>query len=132
MAKILDLDADLGLDETPVTTRQIKLLGRQWTLVCDLNSYALSNLATGEPEAIVQFINGLIPEDERSDFAAALSKVPNLTPDKLGAILGKLVEAASERPTTPPSASSRGGSNRTSSPKSAAATAKRRGIHSVP
>jgi len=131
MAKILDLDADLGLDDEPVHTRQIKLLGRQWTLICDLNSYALSNMTTGDPGAIVEFLNGVILEEERSDFAKALSRVKNLTPEKLGAILGKLVEAAGERPTPPPSASPRGASKRTTTPKSAGATSKTRAVNLV-
>ena len=126
MAKILDLDADLGLDDTPVHTRPIKLLGKEWTLICDLNSYALSNLTTGEPSAIVEFLNGVIIEEQRSDFAKALSAVPNLTPEKLGVILGKLVEAAGERPTKPPSASPRGVSSLTPTRKSVGVSSKTR------
>lgn len=131
MAKILDLDADLGLDDAPTHTRPIKMLGRNWTLICDLNSYALSNLSTGDPAAIVQFLNGIIIEDERADFAKALSTVPNLTPEKLGTILGKLVEAASDRPLSPPSALPRGGSKMSTTPKSARTSSAPRAIRSV-
>ena len=131
MAKLLDLDLGLDLDETPVTTRPIKMFGQEWTLVCDLNSFALSNLTTGDPQALVQFLNSIIVEDQRVEFGKALSSVPNLTPEKLGTILGKLVEAAGERPTTQPSASQRGASNPRTSQKSAAGSSKARAVRSV-
>lgn len=118
--KILDLDAQIGIDNTPSATKPFKLFGRTWTMMCDLNSFAMSDLTTGEPAAIVRFIDSVILPAERVDFRNAISSQPNLTAEKLGAILTALVEAAAERPTTPPSASSRGATNPTSPRKSAA------------
>ena len=117
--KILDLDAEIGLDDTPSATKPFKLFGRTWTMLCDLNSFAMSDLTTGEPAAIVRFIDSVILPAERIDFRNAISSQPNLTAERLGKILTALVEAAAERPTTPPSASSRGATSQTSQRKSA-------------
>lgn len=120
--KILDLDAQIGIDSTPSVTKPFKLFGRTWTLMCDLNSFAMSDLTTGEPAAIVRFMDSVILPDERVDFRNAISSQPNLSADKLAAILTALVEAAAERPTTPPSVSSRGATSQTSPRKSAASS----------
>jgi hypothetical protein len=120
--KLIDIDAALGDDDAPVATRPFKLFGRNWTLLCDLNSFALSDLATGEPAAIVRFLNSIVAEDEREDFRSTLASQPNLTAEKLGKILTALVEAATDRPTTPASASGSTAPKRTSQRKSAASS----------
>ena len=124
---ILDLDADLALeDDEPQHTKQFRLFGKDWTLVCDLNSFAMSDLTTGDPSAIVRFIDSVILPEQRVDFRTAMTNVKNLTGEKLGKILGALVEAASERPTTPPSGSSGGARSPTSRPKSVASSSRAR------
>jgi len=132
MTKIIDLDADLfGVDDEPTPTKQVKLFGREWTILCDLNSFSISALGSGDPSAIVNFLDGLIAEDQRVDFRLAISRVKNLTPEKLGKLINSLVEVVTERPTTPPSASLRGASKRVTAPKSRAASSSVRAVRSV-
>lgn len=125
--KVLNLDAELGESTDPVNTRPFKLFGRDWTLNCDLNTFALSDLATGEPAAIVRFLTSIVTEDQRDDFRNALASQPNLSAERLGKIITALVEAATERPTTPPSASGSGRANLTSVRKSAASSSRTQG-----
>jgi len=120
--KILDLDSELGIEDTPAYTKPFKLFGRTWTMMCDLNSFALSDLTTGEPAAVVRFIDSVILPAERIEFRNAISSQPNLSADRLGKILTALVEAASERPTTPQSDSSSGAAKKTSQRKSGASS----------
>lgn len=120
--KTLDLDAALGDADDVINTRPFKLFGKTWTLVCDLNSFALSDLATGEPAAIVRFLDSIVIPEERTDFRTTLAAQPNLSAERLGKILTALVEAATERPTTPPSASGSGRAKPTSARKSAASS----------
>lgn len=124
--KLIDLDAELGDDDTPVHTRPFKLFGRTWTLLCDLNTFALSDLATGEPAAIVRFLNSVVIDEEREDFRNSLASQPNLTAERLGKILTTLVEAATERPTTLASVSGSTAPKRTSPRKSAASSSRTR------
>lgn len=124
--KTLDLDAAIGEIEEPQHTRPFKLFGKTWTLVCDLNSFALSDLATGEPAAIVRFLDSIVVPAERQEFRVALASQPNLPAERLGKILNALVEAATERPTTPQSASGSGRPNQKSVPKSAASSSRPR------
>lgn len=120
--KVLDLDAELGLElDGPQHTRKIKMLGREWTIVCDVNSYALSEMLSGtDPGAVARFISGLLLEEEAAAFNAALGRVRNLDGEKLGELLNKLIEVAAERPTEPPSPSPRTATKPTSVRKSPA------------
>jgi hypothetical protein len=129
-AKTIDLDADLGLDndDAPVNTRPFKLFGRTWTLVCDLNTFALSDLTTGEPAAVVRFLTSVVVEDERDDFRTAFATAKGLTSETLGKILTAIVEAATERPTSPPSDSGSGRKNPTSPRKSVATSSRVRAV----
>lgn len=122
--KTLDLDAELGEVEEAIHTRPFKLFSKTWTLVCDLNSFALSDLATGEPAAIVRFLDSIVIEAERTAFRTALASQPSLSAERLGKILTALVEAATERPTTPPSVSGSGRAKPTSVRKSAASSSR--------
>ena len=117
--KVLDLDAQLGLDlSAPTETKKVKLLGREWTIVCDINSFAISDIMTGDAGGIARFIRGVVVEDEADAFAAALGKVRNLDAEKLGSILNALVEVAAERPTEQPSPARRTAGSQTSVQKS--------------
>lgn len=132
----VDLDALLGLDAASLTsepthTKSVRLFGKEWTLVCDINSFALSNLTTGSVAAVPEFIKGLIHPDQWTEFASTMSQVKNLDAPMLGKILNVLVEAASERPTKQPSTSPRGGSTRTSGRKSQASTDSARVVRST-
>jgi hypothetical protein len=116
----LDLDKELGFaDDEPSETKKVRLLGREWTLVCDLNSFTIAQIVGGDTSAVSGFIIGLIAEDEQEDFGKALMKAKNMTGERLGLLLQKLIEAAGERPTEPPSPSRRTAKKPTSSLKSA-------------
>lgn len=119
-AKIIDLDAELDFEDEPVHTARVKLLGREWTVVCDLNSFAMAQIAGGDASGISKFLTGLIHPDEQEDFALTLSSAKNLNGDRLGKVLEKLVEVAGERPTEPPSPSLRTAKKQTSAPRSRA------------
>jgi len=99
--KILDLDSQLGFDLTPAPTKTVRLLGAEWTIVCDINSFAVSDIMSGDSGGIARFIRGIIVPEESVAFAEALSKVPNLDGEKLGKLLEALIDAAST-PVPPP------------------------------
>lgn len=120
--KVVDLDAEFGLElDGPQHTRKIKLLGREWTVICDINSYAVSELMSGtDPGVIARFISGLILPEEVPAFNQALGRVRNLDGEKLVELLNRLVEVAAERPTESPSPSRRTATKPTSVRKSPA------------
>lgn len=119
--KAIDLDAQLGIDyDTPVPTKLIKMFGRQWNIKCDLNTFALSDVMSGDAGALARFIRNAVIDEEVADFAAALGKVPNLDAEMLGKILNALVETAAERPTVSPSPVRRTAGSQTSGRKSTA------------
>jgi hypothetical protein len=112
--KTIDLDAELGFDlDEKIPTKKVRLLGREWTV-------AMAEIAAGDASGIAQFIVGIIAEDERADFTAALRSTPNMTGERLGGLLTKLVEVAAERPTELPSPSVRTAKKQTSAPRSRA------------
>lgn len=130
---VVDLDAKLaeaGIEDEPIHTKTIHLFGRDWTMVCDLNTFNLASMMEGDGAAVLSFVEDVIHPDELAEFKLALSKAKGLSGPKLGALIGLMVEAASERPTTRPSVSSRGATKRTSKPRSAAASS-RPGVRSV-
>lgn len=113
--KAVDLDAELGLVVTEkMPTKKIKMLGREWTVTCDLNSFAMSQIAGGDSGGISKFLINLVAEDEREDFADALGSAKGLDGEKLGALLSRLIEVAAERPTEQPSPSRSTARRRTS------------------
>jgi hypothetical protein len=121
MAKMIDFDDLLASeDDEPIHTVPFKLFGREWTLVCDVNSFALAAISTGDSAAIGNFFDSIILDEEKAEFRQALSTARGLTGEKLAALVMKMIEVASERPTTPPSGSSRGAGKSTSVRKSAA------------
>lgn len=131
-AKAFDIDAELGLDidQGPTHTTKIKLFGREWTMVCDVNTFSLGAIASGDLGAIIGLFRTMVAEDEWSDFGAAMAKVRNLDAEKLMGILNAMIEVAAERPTTPPSGSSVTPTKRTSSPRSGGGTSATRVVTS--
>lgn len=116
--KPIDLDAQLGFDLTPAPTKPVRLFGSEWTIVCDVNSFAISDIMSGDSGGIARFIRGVVIESEQEAFTKALAKVPNLDGEKLGKLLEVLIEAASERPTESPSPVRRTAGSQTSVRKS--------------
>jgi len=103
-SKVVDLDARLGFEaDTPVHTKRVKMLGKEWTLVCDVNSFAVSDILSGDAGGIARFIKGIILPAEVDAFTAWLAKLPNFDGEKLGKLLNVMIEEASERPTVSPS-----------------------------
>lgn len=122
----IDLDAQLAeVEDEPVHTKTIKVFGREWTLVCDVNAFNMTGLMGGKPEAILGFFDDVIHPDQLADFKTTLAQQKKFGGEKLGVLLGAMVEAASERPTKQPSVSSRGATKRTSAPRSAAGSSQR-------
>lgn len=117
--KVFDLDAHLNLDDDgPLHTKQIKMFGREWTLVCDVNMFAMSEIASGDTAALSAFVRNAILPEQSDEFLGELRKVRNLGGEKLGALLSALIEAASDRPTVSPSPSQRTAKKPTSVRKS--------------
>ena len=119
---IVNFDDELGIsaDEKPVVAKVAFILfGREWTMYADVNSFSLSNVISGDPGAVSQFITNLIVEEQRNSFVDELSKVRNLDGELLGKILGKMIEAAGNGPSKPASPSRSTASKRTSSRRSA-------------
>lgn len=114
-----DFDKALGFDvDESVPTKKIRLLGKDWTIMCDLNSFAMARIASGEASGVATFITNLVVPDEREEFTAALEGAKNMTGERLGLLLQHLVEVAGERPTEQPSRSPRTAKNQTSSLRS--------------
>lgn len=127
MAKIIDLDAQLPAQpDAPLVTRKVKLFGEQWDVVCDVNSFTLASLITGDVQAYTEFLLSSVVDEQRAAMRRALTAQRGLDAERLASITNALVEVMSERPTESPSASSRTASNRTSSRKSAAASSSAR------
>lgn len=132
-AKILDLDAKLGFaaSEAPVHVKQVRLFGAEWTIICDVNSFTLSRVMSGNPEAVVDFLINAVEESQRVAFVKVMSDQKDLSPERLGSILNAFVEVAAERPTTPPSASGSTPAKKTSGRNSGASTARRQVVRST-
>ena len=120
---VIDLDARLGLNkDEPMHTKKVKLLGREWNVVCDVNTFGVSAIASGDLGAIYSFVRNLVIAEEADDFVAALQKARNMDGDKLFATVQALMEVAAERPTVRPSPSRATASKRTSSTRSQASS----------
>lgn len=118
--KIIDIDADLAPVEDVIPVKQVRLLGRVWNVQCDLNTFAVSQLASGDASGVTNFLGNLVIPDEREDFKSALASAANMDTDRLTKIMSKLIEVAAERPTEPPSPSGRTAKKPTSVRKSPA------------
>jgi hypothetical protein len=128
---LTDIDALLPEDEEEIPTKPIKLFGRDWTLLCDVNSFGIASLASGDFNTLTPMMLGLVVESERAEFAATFSKQRNMKPERLIAIFQAMVEEASERPTKRPSASSRTAQTTRQPRKSAAGSSGRAVVRSV-
>lgn len=126
-----DIDALLPEDEEEIPTKPIKLFGRNWTLLCDVNSFGIAALSSGDFTSLTPMMVGLIVESERPEFAAAFGKQRNMKPERLLAIFQAMIEVASGRPTKLPSASSRTAQTTRRAPKSAAGSSGRAVVRSV-
>jgi hypothetical protein len=118
--KVIDLDLDLNEVEAPTHTKQVKILGREWTITCDVNVFAVSRIASGEAMGIASFVTNMVVPEQRDEFADLLSNAPGMSADRLTILLSRLIEVAGERPTEPPSPSLRTAKSQRSPRKSAA------------
>lgn len=105
MPKITDLDAKLddGKPRKTVPTKPVKLFGRVWNVRCDINSFAVAELAEGNISAISAYMRNTVVAEEADDFVKALIAEPDLDGERLSAILNALIEVQAERPTKQPS-----------------------------
>lgn len=122
MPKIHDLDADLGLDvpAKPTKTKQVRLFGRVWDVRCDINSFAISAIASGDVKVLSGYMRNAVVPEQSEDFIAALLAIENLDGEKLSSIINALVEVQAERPTKQPSDFARPAKPQASRPKSTA------------
>ena len=129
---VIDIDAQLTpVSDEPVHTRPVRLFGAEWTLVCDVNSFEMAYVSTGDAQAIVDFLINSVIEEERGMFARTFAAQPSMSPERLGEILRSLVEVMAERPTTPRSVSGSQAAARTVVRNSKAGTAARRAARST-
>lgn len=116
---VIDLDTLLGMIVTEkMPTKEVKLFGRKWTINCDLNSFSMAQIAGGDASGLAKFLTNLVAEDQQEDFVKAMSEAKGLNGEKLGELLGKLIEVAAERPTVGPSPSPTTAKRRTSTLRS--------------
>lgn len=128
--RVIDLDAQLGIEpnDEPIYIKTIKLLGDEWRVVCDLSSFSLSAVTSGEATAgdVMRFLESMIHPDDWPRFRSIASNHPALrgeqSAERMFEMIRAIVEVASERPTMPPSTSPRGVSNGSTGRKSAAST----------
>jgi hypothetical protein len=114
-----DFDKEFGFnDDEPANIKKIRLLGREWTVVCDLNSFAMAKIAGGDASGVADFLVNLLVEDEQEDFTKALANAKNMDGERLGKLLSRFIEVAGERPTERPSPSPRTAKRTTSSQRS--------------
>ena len=119
-AKAINLDDMLGQQDEVLHTRDVVLFGQPWKVVCDVNSYALTAMTTGDSVAITEFLGNIVIDEQRAEFRRALSAQRGLSSERLIDLVRHLVEVVTERPTTPPSGSSRTPKKPTRQLKSAA------------
>lgn len=137
--KTINLDAQLGFDaapDAPKFTKKVELLGREWTVVCDLSAFGATNMmGSGDASGVMDFLRSLILPEEWPEFARIASQHPALRgetgSENLMKLINALTEVAGERPTKPSSTLPPGGSRRTSSPKSAASSSVKRAARST-
>lgn len=127
MAKIIDIDSQLPVKpDAPTVTQPVRLFGQEWDVVCDVNSFTLASLLSGEVQAYTEFLLHAVVDEQQAAMRRVLTEQRGLDPERLAAIVNALVEVMAERPTVSPSASSRTASKRTSSRKSTAASSSAR------
>lgn len=132
MTKPIDLDAQIPPASTePAHTVQVKLFDRQWTIVCDANSYAITAMSAGDVDAYKDFIVNAVVEEQRAEMKDALLRQRGLTNERFVAIVNAMLEVVFERPTKSASASSRTPAKRASAPRSTASSSRGRVVRSA-
>jgi len=121
MSKAFDIDAliadDVAKARAEIATQQVKLFDKTFRIYTDVNLYLGLGIDTGDAGSIMQLLNTIIHEDDVAEFKATLSAQRGLNAEVLVKIVSGLLEAASERPTTPSSASGTGRKRSTSTKK---------------
>jgi len=121
MAKTFDIDAlisaDLNKAKAEIETQEVKLFGKTFRIYTDVNLYLGLGIDTGDPGSIIGLLNTIIHEDDLAEFKSTLSSQRGLNAEVLVKIVSGLLEAASERPTTPSSGSGTGRKRNTSTKK---------------
>ena len=105
--KVTDIDAIVPAEPTGIPTKKIKLFGREWEVVCDINDYTMTAVATGDPKAFRDLLVNAVVDDQREEMHQELMRQRGMTTERFAAIVNAVLEVAAERPTTSPSASSR-------------------------
>lgn len=121
MAKTFDIDAlisaDLDKAKAEIATQEVKLFGKTFRIYTDVNLYLGLGIDTGDAASIIGLLNTIIHEDDLAEFKTTLSSQRGLNAEVLVKIVSGLLEAASERPTTPSSVSGSGRKRSTSTKK---------------
>lgn len=121
MSKAFDIDAlisdDLNKAKAGIATQEVKLFGKTFRIYTDVNLYLGLGIDAGDAASIMSLLNTIIHEDDLAEFKLTLSSQRGLNAEVLVKIVTGLLEAASERPTTPSSASGTGRKRSTSTKK---------------
>ena len=131
MAKTIDIDKLVGGSDEPIHTVKVKLFQREWDVVCDVNSYAITALSAGDVEAYRDFLVNSVVDEQRAAMKETLLRQRGLSAERFMAIINAIMEVVMERPTESASASSRTPTKRTSAPRSTAGSSKARVARSV-
>ena len=109
--KPVDIDAlikdKLAKNVASAEIRTFILGGREWHAQ-DVSSQAALFLAFtggGDADALMDYLFGMIVEEERDEFKAVLTSMRGMNDEVFSDILSTVVEAVTARPTEPPSAS---------------------------
>ena len=127
MTNITDIDALVPAAPASLTTKQVRLFGRVWDVVVDVNDYALTAVATGDPAAFRDLIVNAVVDDQREEMHQALLRERGMTTERFAAIANAVLEVAAGRPTKSPSGSSRTRATPASGRKSTAVSSKAQG-----
>lgn len=129
--KAINVDQELGFDsyaDAPLITKTIDVLGLTGIrVVCDVSTFGAVSIATGDAQAVMDFLKSMIHPNDWAAFSAAASSHPALKDPVEGMqnllkLINKLTEVAGERPTKRSSASPATGSRKTSTQKSGRAS----------
>lgn len=100
--KVHDIDADLG-GRAPRRTARIKLFGKMWDINCNVNTFNVSQIFSGDVAAVGNFFKNITIPSQQADFVAAMAEQQDLDNERLVKIINKIMEVAAERPTKQPS-----------------------------
>lgn len=121
--KVIDIDAMLAEHREKMHAERkyikVKLFGREWRIVNQINNFLALRAGEGDVEAFTQFLMNCTHEDERVDFRNELYKADMFDADGLLLVINQLMEAVANHPTKSSSGSSSSGRTRVAKPKSA-------------